>query len=49
MSSADWRRNRCVIEHQTGAGEIRELFAVVERDLADRATEHAERWLDSRP
>ena len=28
-----------MIEHQTSAGEIRELFAVVERDLADSATE----------
>ena len=39
MSLADWRRNGWVIEHQTSAGEIRELFAVVERDLADSATE----------
>ena len=36
MSLADWSRNGWV-PHQTSASEIADLFAVVERDLADSA------------
>jgi hypothetical protein len=39
MSLADWERNGWLRPHQTSAQEIRDLLAVVERDLADCATE----------
>lgn len=39
MSLTDWRKNGWLIEHRTSAREIADLFAVVERDLADSAAE----------
>ena len=39
MSLADWQKNGWLIEHRTSAGEVADLMAVVERDLADSATE----------
>jgi len=35
MSLADWERNGWLTAHRTSGSEIRDLFAVVERDLAD--------------
>ncbi len=37
MSLADWQKNGWLIEHRTSASELADLFAVVERDLADSA------------
>ena len=42
MSLADWRKNGWLIEGPTSAPEIADLFAVVERDLADSAAEQVE-------
>jgi hypothetical protein len=39
MSLSDWERNGWLTRHQTSANELRELLQVVERDLADSATE----------
>jgi hypothetical protein len=39
MSLADWERNRWLIAHRTSAAEVRDLRAVVKRDLADSAVE----------
>ena len=39
MSLADWQKNGWLTGHRTSAREIADLFAVVERDLADSATE----------
>ncbi len=39
MSLADWLKNGWLIEHRTSAREVADLLAVVERDLADSATE----------
>ena len=35
MSLADWERNGWLTAHRTSGNEIRDLLAVVERDLAD--------------
>ena len=35
MSLADWERNGWLTAHRTSPNEIRDLFAVVDRDLAD--------------
>jgi hypothetical protein len=35
MSLEDWLRNGWLVEHKTGAGEITELLALADRDLAD--------------
>lgn len=35
MSLRDWLRNGWLVEHQTTREEIRDLFAIVERDLED--------------
>ena len=35
MSLADWERNGWLIGHRTSPNEIRDLLAVVDRDLAD--------------
>lgn len=37
MSLRDWLKFGWLIEHQPTAAEVRDLFAVVERDLADSA------------
>ena len=37
MSLSDWQKNAWLTEHQTSAQEIRDLLAVVERDLSDSA------------
>jgi hypothetical protein len=37
MSLTDWERNGWLSAHRTSPQEIEELFAVVERDLADSA------------
>lgn len=37
MSLRDWLVSRWLVEHTTSAEEIADLFAVVERDLADAA------------
>jgi hypothetical protein len=37
MSLADWERNGWLTAHRTSPTEIRDLLAVVERDLADSA------------
>jgi hypothetical protein len=39
MSLADWERNGWLGAHRTTAAEIRDLLAVVDRDLADSAAE----------
>lgn len=39
MSLADWERNGWVTSHTTSAHEIRDLLAVVDRDLADSAVD----------
>ena len=39
MSLKDWERNGWLIAHRTSAHEIRDLLRVVDRDLADSATE----------
>lgn len=39
MSLADWERSGWLQAHKTSASEIRDLLAVVERDLADSAAE----------
>jgi hypothetical protein len=39
MSLPDWERNGWLSRHQTSRNEIRDLLAVVERDLHDSATE----------
>lgn len=39
MSLSDWERNGWVVKHQTSSREVRDLLQVVERDLADSATE----------
>ena len=39
MSLQDWERNGWLQRHKTSPNEIRDLLAVVERDLADSATE----------
>lgn len=38
MSLNDWARNGWLQSHQTSQNEIRDLLAVVDRDLADSAT-----------
>jgi hypothetical protein len=35
MSLKDWLRNGWLVEHKTSAGEITELLALADRDLAD--------------
>jgi hypothetical protein len=35
MSLADWSRNGWLITHKTSQNEIADLFAVIDRDLAD--------------
>lgn len=37
MSLADWLANRWIVVHEPSAEEIAELFAIVDRDLADAA------------
>ena len=45
MSLRDWLRNSWIVEHQTGAGEIAGLLAIVERDLANaKVAGLAEDW-----
>ena len=39
MSLADWERNGWLMAHRTSAAEVRDLLAVVGRDLADSAAE----------
>lgn len=39
MSLSDWARNGWLLPHPTSPEEIADLFAVVERDLADSAAE----------
>lgn len=39
MSLSDWLKNGWLQQHQTSQEEIRELLAVVDRDLADAAAE----------
>lgn len=39
MSLSDWERNGWLTRHETSPDEIRDLLRVVERDLADCATE----------
>lgn len=39
MTLADWERNGWMTAHGTSQREIRDLLAVVERDLADSAAE----------
>lgn len=36
----DWERNGWLQRHATSRNEVRDLLAVVDRDLADSATEH---------
>jgi hypothetical protein len=35
MSLEDWLRNGWLVEHRTSSGEIAELLAIADRDLAD--------------
>ncbi len=35
MSLSDWHKYGWLSEHRPNAGEIRDLFAIIERDLAD--------------
>jgi len=45
VSLRDWLRNSWIVEHQTGAGEIAGLLAIVERDLANaKVAGLAEDW-----
>jgi hypothetical protein len=39
MSLKDWERNGWLVAHRPSADEIRDLLAVIERDLADSAAE----------
>ena len=39
MSLPDWERNGWLQSHKSSANEVRDLLAVVERDLADSAAE----------
>ena len=39
MSLPDWERNGWLQRHKTSPNEIRDLLAVVERDLADSVAE----------
>ena len=39
MSLADWERNGWLTAHRTSGNEVRDLLAVVERDLADSEAE----------
>jgi hypothetical protein len=39
MSLIDWQKNGWLTSHRTSAHEVADLLAVVERDLADSATE----------
>ncbi len=39
MSLSDWERNGWLTKHQTTPNEIHDLLQVVDRDLADSATE----------
>jgi hypothetical protein len=39
MSLSDWEKNGWLTPHRTSGSEIRELLAVVDRDLADSAAE----------
>src|SRR5580765_4649209 len=39
MNLADWERNGWLTKHKTSPGEIRDLLAVVDRDLRDSAAE----------
>lgn len=39
MSLSDWQKNGWLHEHRTSTAEIRELLAVVDRDLADSEAE----------
>ena len=39
MGLQDWERNGWLQRHKTSPNEIRDLLGVVERDLADSATE----------
>jgi len=39
MSLTDWSRNGWLVPHRTSPGEIADLLAVVERDLADSASD----------
>lgn len=39
MNLADWERNGWLTKHKTSPGEIRDLLAVVDRDLKDSAAE----------
>lgn len=39
MSLSDWERNGWLVAHRSSANEVRDLLAVVERDLADSAAE----------
>jgi hypothetical protein len=39
MSLIDWSRNGWLVPHRTSPGEIADLLAVVERDLADSASD----------
>jgi hypothetical protein len=40
MSLPDWERNGWLQSHKSSANEVRDLLAVVERDLADSAAEN---------
>lgn len=39
MSSPDWERSGWLQRHKSSPNEVRDLLAVVERDLADSAAE----------
>ncbi len=39
MNLTDWERNGWLSPHQTSASEVRDLLAVVNRDLADSEAE----------
>ena len=39
MSLADWERNGWLTSHRTSGSEIRDLLAIVDRDLADSEAE----------
>jgi hypothetical protein len=40
VSLSDWAQNGWLLPHRTSSQEIADLFAVVERDLADSAAEN---------
>jgi hypothetical protein len=40
MSLKDWERNGWVVPHRPSATELRDLLAVIERDLADSAADN---------